>query len=412
MSAANSSSSSAPTSDPRIIETPWGHIDLMDPKTHNDPWEMYDWLRENAPMYWDPINELWGVSSYDGIVECARQPKVFTSEDGNLPKMPPDPSFINLDGRKHHERRKLIHHYFTPKAVRKMTEEIRVAVDKLLDRVIERGECDFVNEIAKPLPLYLIAQMLGIPDESRDDVIEWMDEFVKGGNGPDHITEEVNEAFVNFGFLHYQLCDERRENPKDDMLSMWVHATIDGVPLDDDELLFDHTLMIIGGGETTRASLGCAVEMLAKQPDDRAWLMDHPEGLKNATEEAIRYVTPFVRMSRTAAVDTTLEGVEVKKGEEVAMLYGPANRDPNVFPNPHAFDIHRSFKKKSLAFGHGHHFCLGAFLARAEVSIGLEQMFARMPDWELAGEPTWVESSFLRGLDSLPIRFTPGTKVY
>ena len=405
------SSPTAPADDPRVIETPWGHLDLMDPKTHNDPWEMYDWLRENAPMYWDPINKIWGVSSYDGIVECARQPKVFTSWEGNIPLMPPDESFINTDGRTHHERRKLIHHYFTPKAVRKMTEVIRVAVDKLLDRVIEKGECDFVQEIAKPLPLYIIAEMLGLPEDMWDFVIEWMDEFVKGGNGPDHVTDEVNEAFINFGALHYQLVDERKENPKDDMLSMWVHATIDGEPLNDDQLLFDHTLMIIGGGETTRASLGCAVEMLAKQPDDRAWLIENPDGLKNAVEEAIRYVTPFVRMSRTATCDTRLEGVEVKKGEEIAMLYGPANRDPVIFPDPHRFDIHRSFKKKSLAFGHGHHFCLGAFLARAEVAIGLEQMFARMPDWELTGEPVMVESSFLRGLTSLPIKFTPGPKV-
>jgi len=401
------------TSSPsRSIASPFGDIDILDPKTHTDAWPLYTWLREKAPVYWEPNNEIWVVSGYDEIIEVARQPKIYCSSEGNVPKLPPDPSFINLDGRDHIQRRKLIHGYFTPKAIRKMTESIRAAVDTLIDNVIETGRCNFVQDIARPLPMNIIGHMLGIPEEHHADVADWMDVFMTGGNGPLHVTDEVNEAFINFGALHFQLADERRENPQDDLLSLWLQAEIDGVPLDDDQLLFEHTMMIIGGGETARAALAGGVKLLAEHPDQRAWLAENIEtGMKGAAEEAVRYVCPFVRMSRTATQDADLFGNPIRKGEEVLMLYPPANRDPNKFENPDTFDIRRPWPHKSLAFGHGHHFCLGAFLARAEIGIAIEQMLKRMPDWRVVGEPVLTESSFLRGLKSLELEFTPGSKV-
>lgn len=400
------------TSSPsRPIASPFGAFDILDPKTHVDPWPLYTWLREEAPVYWEPVSELWVVSGYDEIVEVAQHPELYTSSEGNVPKLPPDPSFINLDGRAHHQRRKLIHAYFTSKAISKMTETLRQSVDKLLDNVIEQGHCDFVRDIARPLPLAIISGMLGIPEEYQADLADWMDDFVKGGNGPEHVTDEVNEAFINFGAMHYELVDARRENPQDDLLTLWTQAEVDGVPLDDDQLLFEHTMMIIGGGETARAALAGGVQLLAEHPDQRSWLADNPDGLKGAAEESTRYVTPFVRMSRTATKDSELFGQQVRAGEELIMLYPPANRDPAKFANPDAFDIRREWPHKSLAFGHGHHFCLGAFLARSEIGTAFQQMLRRMPDWRVVGDPVWSESSFLRGLKSLQLEFTPGTKV-
>lgn len=395
------------------LAEPFGSIDLMDPDTHaGNPWPLYDWLREEQPMYWDAINELWCVSRYDDIVALAKQPKVFTSSEGNVPKMPQDPSFINLDGKKHRDRRKLIQAFFTPAAVRKMQEHILDSVDALIDEVIEKGSCDFVEDIAAPLPVRLISEMTGIPEEYHEDVRHWMDVFMLGGNGPEHVTAEVNEAFINFGGLHMMLADERKENPKDDLLSIWVHAEIDGEPLNEDELLFEHTMMMIGGSETARNAVSGGIYEMAMHPDQRQRLLDNPELLASAAEESTRWVTPFIRMSRTATQDVEFLGAQVKKGDEIIMLYPAANRDPRKFDDPHSFDVGRDFKKtRTLAFGYGAHFCLGAFLALSEIQCVFKRMLERMPDWEIAGEPQFQRSSFARGITSLPITFSPGPRL-
>lgn len=387
-------------------------IDLMHPDTHSgDPWPLYNWLREEAPVYWDPINELWCVSRYDDIVAVAKNPKDFWSTEGNVPKMPADPSFINLDGKAHRDRRKLISALFQPKAIAKMEDHVREVVDSLIDEVIEQGHCEFVHDIAAPLPVKLIGEMTGIDAQWHPFVLEWLDEFVKGGNGPDHVTMEVNEAFINFGALHMEMVDERREEPKDDLLSIWVHAEIDGVPLDEDQLLFEHTMIMIGGSETSRNAMSGGVLSLAEHPEQRDFLAENPQWCTNAMEEATRWVTPFVRMSRTATRDCDLVGTPVRKGDEVIMLYPPANRDPRRWTDPETFDVRRDFKKtKNLAFGFGHHFCIGAWLARLEGQVVFEQMLKRMPDWRVAGETTYQHSSFVRGLTSLPLEFTPGAR--
>ena len=386
-------------------------LDLMAPHTYDgDTRPLMDWLCQQE-IVWDARNEVWAVGSYDGVIAIARDPATFHSEEGNVPKLPNDPSFINLDGKKHRARRGLIKHLFTRPAVAKLEDHIRDAVDGLIDEVIESGECDFVEAIAARLPIRIITEMTGIPEEWRELVGEWMDTFIEGGSGPEHVTEEVNEAFINFGALHYQLSDERREAPRDDLLSIWVHATVDGEPMTDDDILFEHTMMMIGGSETTRNVMSGAIQMLAQQPEDRQALLDDPTLVENAAEEAIRWVTPFIRMSRTATTDVEFLGKAIAKGDEIMMMYPAANFDPTKFTDPYHFDIRRDFRKnKVLSFGFGTHFCIGAYLARLEVKVALEQMLRRMPDWALSGEPERVHSSFVRGLKSLPIRFTPGKR--
>lgn len=396
-----------------LLKKDFGDVDLLDPEVHSDnPWPLYDWLREERPVYFDPINELWCVSRYDDIVEVSKHPELYTSEEGNVPKMPPDASFINMDGQLHLDRRKLIAQLFKPAACRKMEEHIGTVVDRLLDAVIEQGHCDFVKDIAMPLPVKLIADMTGIPEEWHESVREWMDIFMTGGNGPDHVTMEVNEAFINFGALHMQLCDERRIEPKDDLLTIWVNAEIDGKKMDEDALLFEHTMMMIGGSETSRNAISGAVLEMAVNPHHKEILIKEPQYLNNAAEESTRWVTPFIRMSRTMTRDTDLLGTKVKEGQELIMLYPAANRDPRKFDDPYTFDVRRSFKKtRSLAFGYGLHYCLGAYLALAEARVVFQRMLARMPDWQVAGEAIMARSSFIRGLTSLPIEFTPGPRV-
>jgi len=384
-------------------------INLLDPDTHSgDPWPLYTWLREEAPLYWDEQSELWCVSRYDDIVAVARDPETFTSTEGNVPKMPSDGSFINLDGRAHTQRRGLVKHLFTSKAVAKLEDHIRDATTALIDRVIADGSCDFVDHIAAPLPVQIIAEMTGVPAEWHGPLREWIDVFMHGGNGPSYVTEEVNEAFINFGGLHMMLVDERIAEPQDDLLSMWVQAEFDGRKLDEHELLFEHTMFIIGGSETARNAISGGVYMLAQRPEQRRYLLEHPEAIPGAVEEAIRWVTPFIRMSRTATRDVQMRGKTIKAGDEIIMLYPAANRDPRKFDDPDRFDVRRAFHSKSLSFGYGAHYCIGAFLARAEMRIMLEEMLRRMPDWEVAREPTWVRSCFMRGLKKLPLRFSPG----
>ncbi|MCO4744997.1 MAG: cytochrome P450 [Proteobacteria bacterium] len=387
-------------------------LDLMDPKTFDgDTSGLMDWLCEKE-VYWDPQSELWAAASYDAVVAVARDPKTFHSEEGNVPKLPNDPSFINLDGKAHKKRRGLIKHLFTRPAIARLEEHIRDAVDNLIDEVIEDGECDFVASIGSMIPLQIICEMTGIDEEWRPMVHEAIDGFILGGSGPDHVTEAVNEAFITFGGLHMHLVDQRRAEPKDDLLSLWIHAEIDGQPMTEDELLFEHTMMIIGGSETTRNVMSGAIKVLSDQPEIRDRLLADPSLLEAASEEAIRYVTPFIRMSRTATRDVEFYGHQIKKGDEILMVYPSANFDKRKFDDPYTFNIDRDLKKtKVLSFGFGQHFCIGAYLARLEVKVCLEQMLKRMPDWEVTGEGTRLHSSFARGYTSLPIKFTPGKRL-
>lgn len=385
--------------------------DLLDPESHaGDPWPFYEWLRSKHPLYWDPRSEMWWVSDYDYIVEVAKNPELFTSVDGNVPKMPPDPSFINLDGEAHINRRNLVSAFFTPTAIDKLRSHIGDAVDTLIDEVIEQGHCDFVQDIARPLPLRIICEMTGVPRELHAEVCDLLDTFGKGGSGPEHVTEEVNEAFVAFGAIHMQMVDERRENPQDDLLTMWMNTEVNGELMTDDQLLFEHTMFLFGGSETSRNAISGGVEMLAKLPEQRARLLADPKLVVGTMEESIRWVTPFIRMSRTLTRDTNFHGTRLEQGQEIGMIYPPANRDPHKFPDPYAFNVARQFKHKSLAFGHGKHFCIGAFLARAEGEETFKRLISRMPDWRVAGEPEMHSSSFFRGLKHLPIEFTPGKR--
>lgn len=386
-----------------------GEVDLIAPATHDDPWPLYEWLREEAPCYRD-ANGIWAVSRYDDIVAISKDPATFTSTEGNRPLLPADHSFIHLDGHAHRARRGLIEKWFGAKAVAKMTEHIREVTDALIDEVIESGSTEFVADVAAPLPARIMCEMTGVPLEMADEVREWLDVFIGAGNGPDHVDEETNDAFFKFGLLHMDLVEAHRQQPQDNLLSLWLNADLDGEKMNEDQLLFEHTMLMVGGSETSRNAITCGLWALANHRDQLEWLLEHPEGLDNAVEEIVRWATPFISMSRTATRDVELHGQQIKEGDCVMMLYPPANRDPRRFDHPQSFDIRREFKKGQLAFGYGRHFCIGARLARAEVRVVLEQVLARMPDYELAAPPSWSHSSFIKGITKLPLSFSPGPR--
>lgn len=388
-----------------------GPLDLLNVDLHtDDPFPIYTWLREQHPVYRD-ANGVWWVSRYDDVAQVALDTETFTTTMGNRPLMPNDESFMHLDGKQHMTRRALLQNLFTPNAAQMMENHIRDVLDEIMDEVIERGTCDFVDDITAKLPVRIISEMTGVPPEHWDNVRAWLDVFGRGGNGPDWVTEEVNDAFFNWGNLHMELVDARKENPQADILTMWTMAHFDGVELNDDQLLWEHTVLTFGGSETTRNSMSGGIYALLKHPDQLAWLREHPEGLENAAEEIIRFTCPFVAMSRHATRDTVIRGTPIAEGECVAMLWPAANRDPSKFEDPERFDVRRSFKNRSLAFGIGRHVCLGAYLARMETKVCVERVLARMPDLELVAEPEKARSSFVRGFTKMPVRFTPGPRV-
>ncbi len=388
-----------------------GPLDLLDVDLHtDDPFPIYAWLREKHPVYQD-ANGVWWVSTYDDVAKVALDTETFTSTNGNRPLLPNDEGFMHLDGKEHMKRRGHIQNLFTPSAAQMMEQHIREVTDELIDAVIEQGHCDFVDDIAAKLPVRIIGEMTGVPAEYWDSVREWLDTFGEGGNGPNWVTEEVNEAFFSWGGMHMQLVDDRKENPQPDILTMWTMAHFEGVELNDDQLLWEHTILTFGGSETTRNAMSGGLLELLRHPAQMNWLKENPAGIENAAEEIIRYTCPFVAMSRTARKDTEIRGVKIAEGECVAMLWPAANRDPSRFENPESFDIQRSFKNRSLAFGIGRHVCIGAYLARMETKVCIEQVLARMPDIALDGEPVKARSSFVRGLKKFPVRFTPGARV-
>jgi cytochrome P450 family 142 subfamily A polypeptide 1 len=405
-------------SDERTIHGPNGEtepLDLLDVNLHcpdehePNPWPLYDWLREEAPLYQDR-NGLWHVSRYDDIVHVARDPETFTSRMGNRPLLPNDESFIHLDGDIHKKRRGLVRSWFAPPAMRRLEAHVRDAVNELIDGFVERGHCDLVEDFAAPLPARIICEMTGIPAEQAEVVRHTLDVFGRGGNGPDWVTEEVNEAFLQFGSLHCELVDERRANPKDDLLSIWLHTPIDGELMTEDQVLWEHTMLMFGGSETTRNAVSGGALELARRPAERERLLADPSLIGNGAEEAIRWVSPFVSMARTVTRDAVLHGKVVREGEQVVMLYPPASRDPRKFAEPHRFDVGRSFANRTIAFGTGGHVCLGEHLARLEVRVAYEELLRRIPDWQQDGPGTWTRSCFVRGLTSLPVAFTPGRR--
>lgn len=380
-------------------------IDLCDPKSHVEPWEMYQWMLDESPLYWDPNNELWYVWRMDDIITISRDPETFTSTEGNRPHIPPDPSMIHQDGEQHRKQRALVAQGFSPKFIRKMEEDVRQICRDLLDAMIAKGEADLVEDFAAKLPMRVIARMIGVPEEKEDWLRHTVDAFVQGGHGPQYVSDDVNEAFAAFAEHHEALMAERQEHLGDDLLSTWMKAEIDGEKLNEEQLLFEHTLLTVGGSETTRNAIAGGLEELIRDPSQWDDLRANPDLLPNAIEEIIRFVCPFVNMFRTATKDVEMHGKTIKAGQMIGLMYPTANREAKYFPNPHKFDIRRDFVTKHIAFGYGSHFCLGSNLARLEMKAALEETFKKIERFEFkpGTHPTQIVSSFVRGPASIPV---------
>ena len=333
----------------------------------HEPHDTWTWLRENAPIYYDPNSDIWGISRYHDILEIEKDPKTFSSRRSPRPHGDPLPMMISMDDPMHKQRRKLVNRGFTPKRVRDRTAEVTAICDEILDQVCERGECDFVWDIAAPLPLILIGDMLGFPRESYDDLLEWSDDMIRATTETDPVAMERG-MMAGIAFREFQLeviADRRSRPPQSDLVSVLCHSEVDGEKLDDESLVQESLLILIGGDETTRHVISGGMLALMEHPDQKALFNQRAADdvwMEGAVEEMLRWVTPIKNMSRSAMREVEMHGETIGEGDQIILFYPSANRDEAVFDNPFKFDLQRD-PNHHLAFGWGTHFCLGSSLA-------------------------------------------------
>ncbi|MGH8977926.1 MAG: cytochrome P450 [Acidimicrobiia bacterium] len=383
-------------------------IDLLDADFYLDgAREAYAWMRRNAPVYRDIDNDLWAIATYQGVRSAGGDPAVFSSAGGSRPNTGPLPWMIDMDAPAHVKRRKLVSHAFTPAHVRAQAPRIRAICDDLIDAICEHGECDVRRDLAAPLPLIVICDLLGFPPADRDLLLQWSDDMLGSLNGG---ADALQAAAVSFSeYLDYArgMIATRRGAPAGDLMSVLVHADVDGEHLDDDELAFEILLLLLGGDETTRNVTCAGLEQLLAHPSELQRVIDEPDLLTGAVEEMLRWVSPIKNMKRTVTADIEFGGQHFSLGDKVLLLYESANFDEVQFTEPTRFDIERS-PNEHVAFGFGAHFCLGAGLARLELHAIFERMLARLPDLELA--TATAPPRTLTGITEMRVRFTPGVR--
>ena len=381
-----------------------------------DPYPTYAWLRANAPVYWDAASNLWVCSRYDDVVRISKDPVTFSSAGGVLMDSDQQVSLVTTDAPRHTRLRKLVSRGFTPRMVAQYGQRIRAIVGELLDRMAPRGAADLVEDLAVPLPLYIIADMLGIRGEDFQRFHEWSDAMI-GSAGHFHdpvVLERAANAYIEYGTYLSEVFEDRRKHPRDDLVSILVGAQQEGVlapdeeAMENDEIIMFMTLLLIAGNETTRNAISGGMLALMEHPEQREALRRRPELIDAAVEEVLRWVSPIIGFRRTATCDTSVRGQAIQAGERVLMLYQSANRDEAVYPTGDRFDVTRD-PNPHVAFGIGAHFCLGANLARLELKLTLQALLERLPDMRVAPEATPVRqaSTLVRGIASLPVVFTP-----
>jgi cytochrome P450 family 142 subfamily A polypeptide 1 len=322
----------------------------------------------------------------------------------------PLPMMIDTDPPAHTQRRKLVNAGFTPRRIAALEANVRRVCDDLIDAVTDARGCDFVHDVAAQLPLIMIGDMLGVRPEDRGQLLRWSDEMLRSQGDPN--PESYEASTIAFGeYVEYMqpVFEERRRTGKDDdLVGVLVHADVDGEQLDDDTLIFETLLILIGGDETTRHVLSGGLLALLENPEQFAAVRAEPGRLPLGVEEMLRWVSPIKNMVRTTTREVRLGDVDLPEGAQLLALYPSANRDEAVFAEPDSFDITRD-PNPHIAFGFGTHFCLGNQLARIELKVMFERLLARWSDIRLAGAGPFPlrKANFVSGLEVLPVEFTP-----
>jgi len=371
-----------------------------------DPYPVLAELRANEPVYRDPTG-MWGLLLHEDVVWAERHPALLSSAPGSRPRSFPQPSMIDSDDPIHKRRRGLVDKGFYPRPVADEEQRVRELARGLIAAVAGRGGCDLVRDLAAPLPMIVIAQMLGVPTEDHALLQHWSDVMISGADGPENATPEVLKAYADYVAYMDAIIAERSRAPRDDLISILVQAEPGGERLSRDEIIGEALLILIGGNETTRNAISGGFEALLRDPRQKQALIEDPTMSATAAEEFLRWVSPVVNMARTATEDVVVRGKTIPSGAQVLLMYISANRDERVFENADRFDAART-PNPHLAFGHSAHFCLGASLARLEIRIMIEEVLRALPDIALAdpdARVTRTPSSFIFGIPSLPVVF-------
>lgn len=395
----------------------WGELEMR---------ERMRWLRENDPVHWSEPDGVWVVSRYEDVAYVSKDQDTFTSAEGVRPNNPVKLGLIDEAEPRHSNLRNLINKGFSPRMVKKLEDVFRSITTDAIDKVAKSGECDFVPDIAVPLPLRLIAAMIGIRDEDYDDFHRWSDSMIAAeGNMDDpEVMQKATASFMEYATYVTEIIEDRRRNPQDDLVSLltgakdqgllkeydeaesFKHAVEPDPTLHNDELIKLLVILMVAGNETTRNALAGGMQQLIENPGERDKLLRDRSLLRSGVEEIVRIVSPVHSFGRTVTRDTELHGKRLEAGQQVLILYPAANRDPAEFEDPDSFKIERN--PQHLGFGIGSHFCLGANLARMEMRVAFEELLRRLPDMEYAGDgPVIRPSALVRSCVEMKLRFTP-----
>jgi cytochrome P450 len=380
-------------------------------------------LRDERPVSWHPPAEgsmlpppagggFWAVTRHADIVSVSKNPVDFCSGQGVMFEDVPDDileaasSFLAMDAPRHTQLRKLISSAFTPRRVAKIDEQIRGQAQRVVDQLIDTGDCDFVAQVSRKLPMWTIYEMVGLPDDLReaaaegaDGMVSWADEDVRAGREP---AELLNESLITLIKVGLDLAESRRAAPGDDLMTSLVQAEVDGQRLTDEEIAAFFVLLSVAGNDTTRNSISTGMKAFNDFPDQRKILQaDFAATAGTAVEEIVRWATPVMTFRRTATRDLELHGQQISAGDWVVMFYPSGNHDDRVFTDPGTFDVRRSPNPHVGFGGGGAHFCLGSMLARTQLKAIFDQLMHRVPDLE-TGEPIRLAGNFIDAIKSMP----------
>ena len=386
-------------------------------------------MRADRPVLWCDEMEIpgfgqgpgyWSLSRHADIMEVSRNPARFISGQGtSVPDMPVEiaeffGSMINMDAPRHTRLRLIVNRAFTPRQVARIDDQVQQKAAAIVQAVAPNGECDFVSEIAARLPLEIICDMMGIPSSQYQRVFELTNTILGAGDAeytPDFMA--LMNAAVELSQMAQEISRDRLVNPADDLTTAMMMAAVEGADgtvqrLTAEELGSFFILLVAAGNETTRNAISHGMYALSTHPDQRRILADDFETIiPTAVEEIVRWATPVIHFRRTATEDTVLSGQSIKAGDKVVMWFNSGNRDDAVFADPYRFDVRRT-PNEQVGFGAGGpHFCLGANLARREMTVMLREVFRQLPDLEITGEPDYLQSTFIHGIKRMPCQFTP-----
>jgi cholest-4-en-3-one 26-monooxygenase len=411
-----------------------GDINLLDRDvfTHGVPHEWFTYLRAHAPVYRHPEPDgpgFWVLTKHDDVVLANRDSHTFSSDQergGVVGLEEPDEAMraqqeefggagklmLTIDPPDHTRYRKLVNKGFTPRMIGALETHIRDLTGRILDDAVGRGTVDFVTEIAAELPLQAIAELLGVPVEDRHKIFAWSNRMI-GSEDPEYFVSEdmTRLAQIEMFMYAHQLAEQRRQEPRDDIVSTLLDAEIDGDRLSEMDFNLFFLLLSVAGNETTRNAITHGMHALLEHPDQYEMLVRDPALVTSATEEILRWASPVMYFRRNVIHDIELRGEHIAAGDKVSLWYISANRDEDVFDDPFRFDIQRDPNPHIAFGGGGPHFCLGASLARMEIRVLFEELALRVPRVKPAGELARLRSNFIGGIKHLPVELDAGTRV-